>query len=160
MNRLHSLIREKQKVVLTSVVGILAAFAAWSAFAQEAPQSDQEEKIQQSIRKALQGESEIASADEPLLQDVLDLIKRQGSVLDGSILNKADETTTPAGPPADHDAHYRTAEALLKAARMLRSLHSDVDSDRETLIGQMRHQAMCLLQAACGRDQTSKQLNQ
>ncbi|MEZ6090360.1 MAG: hypothetical protein R3C05_20505 [Pirellulaceae bacterium] len=151
---------KKQRVLVFCCVGAIVTLAAWNVLAQDAASPSKQDKVQQSIRNALQGESETASADEPLLQDVLDLIKRQGSVLDGSMLDEADEAHVESVRQVDHEAGFRAAEALLRAARLLNDLPSTTNPERKPLIRQMRQQAMTLLQSACNSEETPAKFHQ
>lgn len=144
------------------VLGLLAAVSTtgiWHAVAQQPPAAPQlpsqqppaqanDQGIQRSILEALQGKPTAAPEDEPLLDDVLDLIRRQGSVLDGSMLGAAEETPAAAEPKEDTEAQCRAAEALLRASRLLTALPGEGDPDRHQLAQQMRRQAAKCLQAA------------
>ncbi len=128
--------------------------------------------IEQALRRqANDPGAPISSTGDALLDDVLDVIRRQGSVLEGSMLDdKLDEDTRelldrsteptdravpladrqeyllPSEPPmAPHpDARFHVAESLLRAARELAALpRRDESSDR--LIAAMREQATVLL---------------
>lgn len=127
--------------------------------------------IEQALRRqANDPTAPIPSTGDALLDDVLDVIRRQGSVLDGSALDERldqdtrellDDSTEPLDPPvpaaprpdylipddpvATHpDARFHVAESLLRAARELAALpRRDESSDR--LIAAMREQATVLL---------------
>jgi len=115
-----------------------------------------------------------ASSGDPILDDVLDVIRRQGSVLDGSFLevpsddesgraelpSRAPLRFPDSAPPipgsampipryaADGvptaDARFHVAESLLRAARKLAALPG-ADVDRNRLVAAMREQATVLL---------------
>lgn len=127
--------------------------------------------IEQALRRqANDPTAPIPSTGDALLDDVLDVIRRQGSVLDGSALDERldqdtrellDDSTepldspVPAAPRPDYlipgdpvathpDARFHVAESLLRAARELAALpRRDESSDR--LIAAMREQATVLL---------------
>ncbi|TWU55310.1 hypothetical protein [Rubripirellula reticaptiva] len=100
-------------------------------------------KAQQEIREALQGKTTSETGD-GVLDDILQVIKSQGSVLDGSVLDASD---LPAGNRrANVSAHHRAvvAEQLLRSARMLFET-GPIDDSRGELIRQMRSEAARLL---------------
>lgn len=127
--------------------------------------------IEQALRRqANDPTAPIPSTGDALLDDVLDVIRRQGSVLDGSMLDEQLEEDTrslldrstgpdaeavplpprpddslPGDPTVAHpDARFHVAESLLRAARELAALpRRDASSDR--LIAAMREQATVLL---------------
>lgn len=105
------------------------------------------------------------SSGDPILDDVLEVIRRQGSVLDGSSLDPQsigetarrlrarDGGMPPPSPspafsdnfnPNSSEARFETAEALLRASRMLGGLPGR-DASVERLIAGMRQQAAVLL---------------
>ena len=98
--------------------------------------------------------AETQSSGDPILDDVLGIIRRQGSVLDGSVLDpKADEALSDKFLPSkaagksesfDRDSVYHTAEQLLRVSRMLQRLRSR-DRDSDELIRTMRLQAAKML---------------
>lgn len=137
--------RRKTVLALSAAASISLALASpfvWEASSDEPPS----EAIQQSIRNALNGQGN-SDSDEPLLQDVLDLIKDRGSILDGSLLDVESKSSEP-DELAAASAHCRAAEALLKAARLLENLSGDLDQSRTVLVRQMRSQASdCLKEA-------------
>ncbi len=96
---------------------------------------------QQQIRQALDG-AETGDSGNGILDDVLDVIKHQGSILDGSVLD--DSELVPEPNPALLSKHAIVAEQLLRAARLLESLEKP-DRQRETLIQGMRGEARKLL---------------
>lgn len=127
--------------------------------------------IEQALRRqAADPNAPIPSTGDALLDDVLGVIRRQGSVLGGSSLDERLEQDSrnllepspapmdsvvpgvprldyvaPGDPGATHpDARFHVAESLLRAARELAALpRRDESSDR--LIAAMREQAMVLL---------------
>lgn len=108
------------------------------------------------IRSALRGE--MKEAPDPLLGGVLDAIRSQGSVLDGSSLDNriADPGLDRKRPVRTRDSdegptakHARLAEQMLRVARMLerevpreQSAQTDPDNDEmRFLINRLRHHA-------------------
>ncbi|MGB7324669.1 MAG: hypothetical protein WBD31_07345 [Rubripirellula sp.] len=100
-------------------------------------------KAQQEIRQALQGKATPETGD-GVLDDVLQVIKSQGSVLDGSLLDtpKLSAEVHPAN--ASDDRRAVVAEQLLRSARMLSAIEP-VDEERGNLIRQIRGEAARLL---------------
>ncbi|QDV59489.1 hypothetical protein [Rosistilla oblonga] len=145
----NKVIGSTQWMLVTLVaVGMLSSLVILRAYGQEPTSPDADQKIQDSIRSALQGESSTAPAEEPLLGDVLDLIRRQGSILDGSTLDTEDDPKPEqAESNAVSDAHYRVAEMLLKTSRMLAALPGQDDLERQQLVRQMRREAAKCLQS-------------
>lgn len=96
----------------------------------------------QKIRQALDGEADDVKAGNGFLDDVLNVIKQRGSILDGSSL---DVSTGPVPDQADRaNRKALVAEQLLKSSRLLQSL-GDADRDRQILIRHMRREARNLL---------------
>ena len=98
--------------------------------------------IESKIRSALEGAPGGVSSSDPLLDDVLGIIKSRGSILDGSSLDPALENRGSAG--TDRDYHARAAESLLRSARLLNQIEPR-DSARTELVAKMRHEAWRLL---------------
>jgi hypothetical protein len=124
------------------------------------------------------------SSGDPILDDVLDVIRRQGSVLDGSSLdpkinpaNGSDRVDAPIMvdprsavrqspnvypmlPSTDAfsvhgpDARFHVAELLLRAARELAAL-PDRDAQRNRIISAMREQATVLMIDEFSQDSTA-----
>lgn len=116
----------------------------------------------------------IGSTGDPILDDVLNVIRRQGSVLDGSALDpRAPQRGGPAAPNlpsteqsppplprggepvpmyplqteeylAGPEARFHVAESLLRAARELAAMPGR-NQQRDRLIAAMREQATVLL---------------
>jgi hypothetical protein len=98
------------------------------------------------------------SSGDPILDDVLNVIRRQGSILDGTSLDESlDRAPLPASGASERlpnrqsskagdsaDERFFTAECLLKAARKLAAL-SDGDAQRQRLVAAMREQAAMLM---------------
>ncbi|GAA5510360.1 hypothetical protein [Novipirellula caenicola] len=99
--------------------------------------------IEQKIRSVLEGASDDVRSSDPLLDDVLGIIKSRGSILDGSSLDPAlDAATGPAGN--DREASVRAAESLLRSARLLSQIEPQ-DSARTELVAKLRYEAWRLL---------------
>lgn len=123
----------------------------------ESPVTPKEnEAAENAIRSALDGNAAAAPGDDPLLQDVLDIIKDRGSIVDEPIFDLSDSeprfsseiSSAPDSQIPDSRAH--AAEALLRAARLLSSLPQN-DSERRQLVNAMRTEA-----ARCLRNSASK----
>tara|TARA_R110002073_G_scaffold7747_5_gene43676 strand:- start:8987 stop:9520 length:534 start_codon:yes stop_codon:yes gene_type:complete len=99
--------------------------------------------IESKIRSVLEGASDDVRSSDPLLDDVLGIIKSRGSILDGSSLDPALDTPTSAAGN-DRDASARAAESLLRSARLLNRIEPR-DSARTELVEKMRHEAWRLL---------------
>ena len=136
-----SLLTRTIPVVL--IIGILCSFAWLTAASGQPPSSIEDETTQQAIRDALKGKPSSAGENDPLLQDVLDLIKGRGSLLSGSSLElTADDTGAAEQPEPGKTTNThatRTAEALLKACRLLGKMPNN--PKRLALIDQMRLEA-------------------
>ncbi len=97
------------------------------------------------------------SAD-PLLNDVLEIIRQRGSVLNGSSLDEPEQTHDslhsddlpmqggePGAVARDPSEHrYRTAESLLRSARLLGQIAAQ-DPEQQSLVRAMRQRALVLL---------------
>lgn len=115
-------------------------------------------RTRDTIRDALRGREGGASATgDAILDDVIGIIRTQGSVLDGTILDEDVEAVLPPGAIASGAPHpdasmvdvseqrYRVAESLLRTARLLSGL-PDADGQRQSLVRQLRMEAArCLL---------------
>lgn len=130
------------------------------------------QKIADALARDAQRADTSRSTGDPILDDVLNVIRRQGSVLDGSSLDsqssrenasaqmdsRATDNQLPAVPinpvpafPLDGqqsfsgpEAQFLVAESLLRAARELASLPGR-DPQRNRLIAAMREQATVLM---------------
>ncbi|TWU47413.1 hypothetical protein Poly51_52130 [Rubripirellula tenax] len=108
------------------------------------------EKVEHKIREALDGNAPAETGD-GVLDDVLGVIKSQGSILDGSILDDRTTNTDPGRrltsrtrQSVDVDRRAVAAEQLLRAARLL--LAADPTSESGVrLVAQMRREAVKLL---------------
>lgn len=104
---------------------------------------------QSKIRDVLRGNQPAPTGD-GVLEDVLGVIQRQGSVLDGSLLD-AQSLPKPilsgedASKPNAVTQRALVAEQLLRAARMLEEI--SVDDVSKSLVASMRRQAGALLTA-------------
>jgi hypothetical protein len=129
-------------------------------------------KISEALSRDAQSNEPSGSTGDPILDDVLNVIRRQGSVLDGSSLDPQlppAKTGSPLGSrnaendspifsgdpvpayPIDDeqslsgpDARFHVAESLLRAARELAALPGR-DQQRNRLIAAMREQATVLM---------------
>jgi hypothetical protein len=126
-------------------------------------------KIADALARDAQPVEPGGSTGDPILDDVLNVIRRQGSVLDGTSLDSRAEfgSTTPQNQPASgqspppsepipffpdetsasissQDARFHVAESLLRAARELAALPGR-DQQRIRLIAAMREQATVLM---------------
>ncbi|QEG39022.1 hypothetical protein [Roseimaritima ulvae] len=104
-----------------------------------------DEAVQRRIQEALENGDTAATGD-PILDGTLNAIRRQGSVLKDWPADQA-LFSTPAGPPHNppagsqpDEAHYHTAEALLRSARLLSQLPGQ-DATRQQLIHELRREA-------------------
>lgn len=100
------------------------------------------------------------SSGDPILDDVLDVIRRRGSVIEGSALDAGTaegQSLAPGntaaerrgdysgpGPSSSSDAAYVAAERLLRAARSLQRLAGQ-DAGNDELARAMRRQAAKLM---------------
>ena len=122
------------------------------------PKPSQEAATREQIRRVLH-EGAPATAADPLLVDVLSVLKSRGSVLDGSVLDEKtqadrDQITThsvinnPAQIAENERAlrQLKATEALLRAARLLERV-GETTSEQAKLIKQMRAQSTRLLQS-------------
>lgn len=82
----------------------------------------------------------------PAMDEVLDLIRQQGSVLEGSVLDEiAGPRELPASP--DRARRIRLAELLLRSARLLQRVDPE-DPERRELCRSMRREALRVLREA------------
>ena len=105
-------------------------------------------QTQQRILQALKGKRGPESGD-GVLDDMLEIIKRNGSVLDGSELESVEselDSNRGLGKPASDSRpnRARAAESLLKTARRLERIEP-LDKTRCELVNQMRREAVRLL---------------
>ncbi len=96
-----------------------------------------------------------ASTGDPVLDDVLDLIRRRGSVVDGSLLDprRERELVEPksSGDAIEEISVYLVAESLLRSARRLEKLPNRT-AEQFGLIRAMRSQAAKLLIEAISKE--------
>tara|TARA_R110002049_G_scaffold46487_1_gene135188 strand:- start:144667 stop:145140 length:474 start_codon:yes stop_codon:yes gene_type:complete len=147
--------------VATITLVVLCAASLWaSVIAQDIfdssvvtePAQPADAKVVETIRKALHDDSAVPSSDDPILDDVLNVIRQQGSVLDGSPLDPKLEPLPESASDADRGdrslapASHRAlaAERLLKAARLLEQVQP-LDNARRQLVKQMRRETVRLL---------------
>lgn len=98
--------------------------------------------------------AEAKTSGDMFLDDVIEIIRRQGSVLDGSVLDPALEESLPrtvrplseltGSESLDGDSVYHAAEQLLRTSRMLQRL-AGRDRERDELVHAMRRQAAKLM---------------
>lgn len=103
---------------------------------------------------------------DPILNDVLDVIRHRGSVLDGSSLdeeanadtvpNLSDRAYSPPPRGSDRDHRYQVAESLLRSARLLQQLGS-TDPEQAQLIRSLRQQALTLMIQSAAQENSSRQ---
>ncbi|MCG8653628.1 MAG: hypothetical protein MI861_27570 [Pirellulales bacterium] len=122
----------------------------------QSPPAETEPPAQKKIRVALQGEQVEADSGDVVLDDILRVIRQQGSVLDGSVLDpKAcqssllkEDSLADAPPPASSQEEISqrayTAELLLLTSRRLEQIGA-VDKTRKQLVAEMRDEAARLL---------------
>ena len=101
----------------------------------------QNSAVEKRIRKALSGESSGGTGD-PVLDDILGVLNKRGSILDGSTLDAADVTDKNTAGKATERFH--AAELLLRTSRCMEKI-GPLDSAQRDLIKQMRGQARHLL---------------
>jgi len=127
-----------------------------------APQAEDErpnQQAEQQIQRALQT-GEATETGDPILDETLRVIRKQGSVLrdwpaDQAIYSSDAEPpaglspagVSPAPPSAISEAHYKTAESLLRSARLLAELPGN-DSQRQQIVAQLRAEAIRCLQGS------------
>jgi hypothetical protein len=99
---------------------------------------------EQMFRDALQGNFSEIRMGHGVRDDVIGIIKKQGSILDGSVLDprrSGDETNSSS---EDRSKKAFAAEQMLKASRWLENI-GPADSDRADLVNRMRAEAAKLL---------------
>lgn len=130
---------------------ILCAVSLWaSVIAQDVfdssipiePPKPADAEVVDTIRKALSDGPEAQHVNDPILDDVLQVINERGSILDGSSLSP--KTNTESFPPTEAASKALTAERLLKAARLLERIEPQ-DHSRRALVKQMRRETVRLL---------------
>ncbi len=107
--------------------------------------------------KGAHGNKKANATGDPILDDVLGIIRQQGSILDGSVLDPAaaddrHDSVLPNSSRADgvnsesraQDSVYDVAEQLLRVARLLQRLPGR-DAERDELARAMRDQATKLM---------------
>ena len=108
-------------------------------------QVKESEAIKKGIGNALQSGQSLRS-DDPVLDEVLQVIGERGSILDGSSLDEIKTTEHVEKPKIGSSKRAIAAESLLKAARKLEKLGS-INKTQAALVAQMRRQAVELLKA-------------
>ncbi|WP_146598134.1 hypothetical protein [Novipirellula aureliae] len=149
------------RFLLVSAIGL--AVSSGSLIAD--PPAPRKAAAEEKIRSLLENPQSDSNSNDPILDDILQIIRQQGSVLDGSSLDPANgaliepksETAkktplavsalSPADPSLAHAA--KTAEALLRAARLLEQACNPQDTDsrdkQAELVLRMRVEASRLL---------------
>ena len=131
--------RPKSTLIFVFVV----ALCLWQTSLADKPNGTAEDRI----RRALQGEhqanaAEDGAAEDGVLEDVLDVIRQHGSILDGTAFDNRQEVKHTKLSTRSRRA--AVAEQLLKSSRLLESL-GNPDEDRLKLIERMRGEAVTLL---------------
>lgn len=121
-----------------------------------APAPPNDPGVRNAIEALLRGEKNV-DVPEPMLEDFGRFIRGRKSVLSGSVLEQMTETHDdhPTDPPSSgtmpgrskraiNDFRWRTAEHLLKSARMLEKLQPN-DQNQIKLVNEMRRQAVSLM---------------
>ena len=170
MSELHRIIVGTVTLIALFAVSLWASVVAQDVFDASTPgerstQADAnapaDSKVIETIRRALDDDSETLHSDDPILDDVLSIIRQQGSVLDGSALDQAvTDQTRPDAPMFDQRGEPKSdsdgdslisvtdkamaAERLLKAARFLEQV-KPLDKVRIDLVRQMRRESIRLL---------------
>ncbi len=107
--------------------------------------------IEQRIRKTLDGSVPDSSSEDPILDDILKVIRNRGSVLDGSSLDvetiENTENKSTGTQTSDRNHNVFTAECMLRSARLL-SQAKPLDETRKRLVIQMREEARRLLDSS------------
>ncbi|MCC9602726.1 hypothetical protein LOC67_19425 [Stieleria sp. JC731] len=111
--------------------------------------------IEEAIRRALDSPNDVGPINNPMLGDVINVIRGQKSVLAGSTLEemlREDQPETSQSDPSSSrrdqsSRQMRAAESLLRSSRLLEQTGAGGDS-RDQLIRQMRSEAARLLNEA------------
>jgi hypothetical protein len=166
----HSFLRASCLLLFVTAINASAPIACFAQYSlpSQAPSADPldapvapidpdvKAKIMQSIAESLRAEPDKAVApatDDPVLEDVLSIIRNRGSVLQGSALDpSATPDTTSKYSPEDQAtgdvapsaAVYVACEQLLRTARQLSKLPAP-NASRTNLIREMRREAARML---------------
>jgi hypothetical protein len=137
--------------IATITMIVLCAASFWaSVIAQDVfdssitiePPKPADAEVVDTIRKALSDDPEARHSDDPILDDVLQIINQRGSILDGSSLDI--EPAAGPRPSTDVGSKALAAERLLKAARLLEQIEPQ-DHSRRDLVKEMRRETVRLL---------------
>ncbi len=128
-------------IAIMAVTGIFAGITV--GIAQTPTRENAEASALEEIRGVLDGKTPAGQTNDPILNDVLNVIRQQGSVLDGSSLD------LPSGDAAESvestdSQRALAAELLLRTSRTLEQI-GPVDKTRQQLVKQMRGEAVRLL---------------
>ena len=143
MLEFHRLAAATVTMLLLCAASIWASVVAQDVFDSSSvvePPQQADTKVVEKIQQALRDDSDVEATGDPILDDVLQIIKQQGSVLDGSSLDQPEED---AAPDTESDKAL-AAERLLKAARCLEDI-KPLDETRRHLVKQMRRETVRLL---------------
>ncbi len=125
--------------------------------------ADMLQRAQQNLglHEQARASSNQSHSTDPILNDVLDVIRQRGSVLDGSSLDEtphaemqphAHDAAYPQPPRmSDADRRYQVAESLLRSARLLQQLGAS-DPEQAQLIQSMRQRALKLMIQSAAHD--------
>ena len=107
-------------------------------------QPENQDSIEQAIRQALEGEPLTRASGDGVLDDVLEVIRSRGSILDGTTLDPVASRNDNPTSLSRISARARASEQLLKAARLLESI-GHTNPRQAELVGEMRAEAARLL---------------
>lgn len=135
-------------IAVFTAIGLFKIAAADPPASPDPSASSPSSAVEQRIRDALDDElpriaTRRGGVRDIVMEDVRDMIERNGSILDGSSLDPklaAAEGRRPAG----ESNQAQVAEQLLKASRLLERVGSR-DKDRADLVQRMRAEAVKLL---------------
>lgn len=105
---------------------------------------EKQNPVRDKIRNALDGDQPARQAD-PVLDEMLQIIRRKGSVLKGSVLDAELNTEDSELARSVSNENAWAAESLLRAARTLSKL-KPLDAQQRDMVNRMRHEAAKLLQ--------------
>ena len=141
------------RLVLVMVVALSV-----SVEAQEISNAKENNPRKEKIREALENPNKETHSDDPILDDVLQILKKRGSILDGSVLDPdapveteeslLDLRTSKGTPTVQRRAAY-AAESLLRSARLLEAFDSK-DIAHQNLVRLMRREAARILTRTYG----------
>ena len=106
------------------------------------PSQKQRDNQLRAIQSMIEGDGNPATSEVPA--DLQAIIQSQGSILDGSSLDPKNELPSIGPTNADPDQIVRTAESLLRGARLLQQI-TPAEKSRQILVKDMRKEAARLL---------------